>query len=64
MTKLINQAGYQDVYQIIVDKIKKRTEKLLAHREPHVEIDAVIFSRESGFLAASKPVQEIKDEWQ
>ncbi len=64
MIKLINQAGYQDVYQIIVDKIKKRTEKLLAHREPHVEIDAVIFSRESGFLAASKPVQEIKDEWQ
>ena len=64
MIKLINQAGYQDVYQIIVDKIKKRTEKLLAHREPHIEIDAVIFSRESGFLAASKPVQEIKDEWQ
>lgn len=38
MIKLINQAGYQDVYQIIVDKIKKRTEKLLAHREPHIEI--------------------------
>lgn len=63
MIKLINQAGYQDVYQIVVDKIKKRTEKLLAHREPHIEIDAVIFTRK-WFLAASKPVQEIKDEWQ
>ena len=49
---------------MIADKIKLRTEKLLAHREPHVEIDAVIFSRESGFLAASKPLQEIKGEWQ
>ena len=61
---MIEEAGYQDVYQMIADKIKLRAEKLLAHREPHVEIDAVIFSRESGFLAASKPFQEIKGEWQ
>ncbi|MBB1123094.1 cobalt-precorrin-5B (C(1))-methyltransferase CbiD [Limosilactobacillus albertensis] len=64
MIKMIDEAGYQDVYQMIADKIKLRAEKLLAHREPHVEIDAVIFSRESGFLAASKPLQEIKGEWQ
>ena len=64
MIKMIDEAGYQDVYQMIADKIKLRSEKLLAHREPHVEIDAVIFSRESGFLAASKPFQEIKGEWQ
>lgn len=64
MIKLINEAGYQKVYQMIVDKIKLRTEKLLAHREPHVEIDAVIFSRENGFLAASKPLEELKGEWQ
>ena len=62
MIKMIDEAGYQDVYQMIADKIKLRAEKLLAHREPHV--DAVIFSRESGFLAASKPFQEIKGEWQ
>ena len=64
MIKLINEAGYQGVYQIIVDKIKQRAEKLLAHRETHVTVDAVIFSRESGFLAASKPIEEIKGEWQ
>ena len=64
MIKMIDEAGYQDVYQMIADKIKLRAEKLLAHREPHVEIDVVIFSRESGFLAASKPFQEIKGEWQ
>ena len=64
MIKMIDEAGYQEVYQMIADKIELRAEKLLAHREPHVEIDAVIFSRESGFLAASKPLQEIKGEWQ
>jgi cobalt-precorrin-5B (C1)-methyltransferase len=64
MIKLINEAGYQEVYQLIVDKIKKRAENLLAHREPQVAVDAVIFSREAGFLAASKPLAEIKDEWQ
>ncbi|MBB1079418.1 cobalt-precorrin-5B (C(1))-methyltransferase [Limosilactobacillus sp. STM2_1] len=64
MIKLINEAGYQAVYQMIANKIKQRAEKLLAHRKLHVEIDAVIFSHESGFLAASKPLQEIKGEWQ
>lgn len=64
MIKMIDEAGYQEVYQMIADKIKLRAEKLLAHREPHVEIDVVIFSRESGFLAASKSFQEIKGEWQ
>ncbi len=64
MIKMIDEAGYQEVYQMIADKIKLRAEKLLAHREPHVEIDVVIFSRESSFLAASKPFQEIKGEWQ
>ncbi|QLL69170.1 cobalt-precorrin-5B (C(1))-methyltransferase CbiD [Lactobacillus sp. 3B(2020)] len=63
MIKKIDEAGYQAVYQLIVDKIKLRAEKLLAHREPRVEIDAVIFSRESGFLAATKPVAELQKEW-
>lgn len=64
MIKLIDQAGYQAVYQMIADKIKLRASKLLAHREPSVAVDAVIFSRESGFLAASKPLAEIKKVWQ
>ncbi len=64
MIKLINEAGYQDVYQTIVDKIKGRAEKLLAHKKPQVEIDAVIFSRDTGFLAATKPLKEIEADWQ
>lgn len=64
MIKLINEAGYQDVYQTIVDKIKGRAEKLLAHKKPQVEVDAVIFSRDTGFLAATKPLKEIEADWQ
>lgn len=64
MIKLVNEAGYQAVYQVLVDKIKGRAEKLLAHREPHVDIDAVIFSRDTGFLAATQPLAVIEEAWQ
>lgn len=63
MIDLINQQGYQAVYQEIVDKIKLRSEKLLAHRKPTVTVDAVIFSRSTGLLASSKPLKEIEAEW-
>ena len=63
MSDLIDQAGYQAVYQQIVDRIKLRSEKLLAHREPQVAIEAVIFSRGTGLLAATRPLTEIEDEW-
>lgn len=64
MIDLINKAGYQKVYQMIVDKIKLRAERLLSRQKPHVGVDAVVFSQESGFLAATKPLAQIKDEWQ
>ncbi|MDH5105146.1 cobalt-precorrin-5B (C(1))-methyltransferase CbiD [Lentilactobacillus diolivorans] len=64
MIKLINEAGYQKVYQIIADKIKLRSEKLLAHRKPTVEIDAVVFSSKVGLLAATQPIKEIEAQWQ
>ncbi len=64
MTKLINEAGYQGVFQMIVDKIKKRADKLLAHHGKPVEVEAVIFSRSIGFLGASKPLAKIEAEWQ
>ncbi|WP_375711546.1 cobalt-precorrin-5B (C(1))-methyltransferase CbiD [Levilactobacillus brevis] len=63
MIDLINEAGYQAVYQKIVDKIKQRSEKLLVRREPAVVVDSVIFSRSSGLLASSKPIEEIEAEW-
>ena len=64
MVELINKAGYEDVYQIIVEKIKQRAEKFLSGNKPSVNIEAVIFSQSIGFLAASKPLKIIKEEWQ
>lgn len=64
MIEKINDAGYQAVYKMIADKIKLRSDQLLAHRKPAVDVEAVIFSRESGFLASSKPLEELKERWQ
>ncbi|AEV95624.1 cobalt-precorrin-5B (C(1))-methyltransferase CbiD [Pediococcus claussenii] len=63
MIDLINQAGYQAVYQQIVDKIKYRCEKLLAHRSPRVDFDVVLFSGKD-FLASTKKVDELRSDWQ
>ncbi|AKP66208.1 cobalt-precorrin-5B (C(1))-methyltransferase CbiD [Companilactobacillus ginsenosidimutans] len=62
MVDYIDKAGYQKVYQQIVDRIKYRSEKLLAHRQPQVEIDAVIFSGQK-FLAATDSLENIKENW-
>ncbi|GAX00479.1 cobalt-precorrin-5B (C(1))-methyltransferase CbiD [Secundilactobacillus silagei] len=63
MVDLIDEAGYQAVYQVIVDKIQKRAARLLAHRQPHVDIDAVVFSQKTKLLASTKPIEEIEAEW-
>lgn len=62
MVDYIDKAGYQKVYQQIVDRIKYRSEKLLAHRQPQVEIDAVIFSGQK-FLAATQDLDVLKESW-
>lgn len=64
MVNIIDKTEYKGVYQQIVDKIKYRSERLLAHKKPKVSIDAIIFSSKSGLLASTKPVKEIEDEWQ
>ncbi|MCH4008627.1 cobalt-precorrin-5B (C(1))-methyltransferase CbiD [Companilactobacillus sp.] len=62
MVDYIDKAGYQKVYQQIVDRIKYRSEKLLAHRQPQVEIDAVIFSGQK-FLASTQDLAVLKEIW-
>lgn len=62
MVDYIDKAGYQKVYQQIVDRIKYRSEKLLAHRKPEVAIDAVIFSGQK-FLAATDDLDHLKESW-
>lgn len=61
---IISLYGYEAVYQILADKIKKKSERLLKNRKPEVTIDVVLFSSEVGFLAATKPLEVIREEWQ
>ncbi|MBS4749717.1 cobalt-precorrin-5B (C(1))-methyltransferase [Granulicatella sp. zg-ZJ] len=59
----IERYGYTHVYQVIADKIKGRSERLLKYKEPKVEVDVVIFSSDTGYLASTKPLEDIKEEW-
>lgn len=60
---IIENYGYNHVYQVLVDKIKMRSERLLKYKKPEVQIDVVTFSSETGYLASSKPLDKIKEEW-
>lgn len=64
---VIDKYGYNHVYQVLVDKIKKRSERLLKYKQPAVEIDVVTFSSDNGeigYLASTLPLEQIKEEWQ
>ncbi|KRL56168.1 cobalt-precorrin-5B (C(1))-methyltransferase CbiD [Furfurilactobacillus rossiae] len=63
MIELVNKAGYQQVYQVLVDKIKGRCEKLLNRGEQKTVVDAVIFSKMTGYLASTEPLDEIEKVW-
>ncbi|GKT02959.1 cobalt-precorrin-5B (C(1))-methyltransferase CbiD [Furfurilactobacillus entadae] len=63
MIELINAAGYQQVYQVLVDKIKARSERLLNRGEQKTHIDAVIFSKATGYLASTKPLKTLTEVW-
>lgn len=59
---VIEAHGYEKVYDIIAQKIKERSEKLLKYRKPPVEVDVALFSSEK-FLASTRPLDDIKEEW-
>ncbi|MDT2849770.1 cobalt-precorrin-5B (C(1))-methyltransferase CbiD [Vagococcus carniphilus] len=60
---IISETGYEGVYQIIADKIKFRSEKLLKYRDPKVKVDVVLFSSKTGLLSSTKPIKELMEEW-
>lgn len=61
---IIEELGYEQVYQIIADKIQQRSSRLLKYGEPEVAIDVVLFSSKRGYLASTRPVAELMEEWQ
>ncbi|MBC1490061.1 cobalt-precorrin-5B (C(1))-methyltransferase [Listeria sp. FSL L7-1485] len=62
--ELIEAAGYSHVYDVIVQKIKARSERFLKFTKPSVEIDVVTFSTERGLLASTKDIEVLREEWQ
>ncbi|MGT2756264.1 cobalt-precorrin-5B (C(1))-methyltransferase CbiD [Streptococcus ovuberis] len=60
---IIKDYGYEGVYQVLADKIKMKTERLLKFKKPAVTIEVVLFGSEDGYLASTKPLEEIKEEW-
>ncbi|CAM3265348.1 cobalt-precorrin-5B (C(1))-methyltransferase CbiD [Vagococcus fessus] len=51
---------YEHVYQVIVDKIKQRSELLLRYKKRRVTIEAIMFSSQRGLLASTKPLEELE----
>ncbi|MGM0216208.1 cobalt-precorrin-5B (C(1))-methyltransferase CbiD [Enterococcus sp. AZ109] len=62
--EIIANYGYEEVYQMIADKIKKRSQDLLKYRKPETQIEVVIFSSQRGYLASTQPLAQIMEEWQ
>lgn len=60
---LIEEYHYEEVYQVLVDKMKFRSERLLRNRKPEVSIDVVTFGTEAGYLASTQTLEEIEEEW-
>ena len=60
---LIEEYHYEEVYQVLVDKMKFRSERLLRNRKPEVRIDVVTFGTEAGYLASTQTLEEIAEEW-
>ncbi|MVX58103.1 cobalt-precorrin-5B (C(1))-methyltransferase [Streptococcus danieliae] len=61
---LIEQAGYQHLYQVLVDKIQQRCLRLVKNRKPEVQIDVVLFASRTGYLASTEPLEYLQKEWQ
>ena len=58
---LIEEYHYEEVYQVLVDKMKFRSERLLRNRKPEVSIDVVTFGTEAGYLASTQTLEEVAE---
>ncbi|PWI32253.1 cobalt-precorrin-5B (C(1))-methyltransferase [Vibrio albus] len=57
--ELIDQSGYQQVYQNIAGQIISRVSGMLKYARHHFECDAVLFSYDNSVLGASRPIEDI-----
>lgn len=60
---IIKEYHFEQVYEGLAQKIKAKSERLLKYRKPTVAIDVVLFASENTYLASTKPLEQIKEEW-
>lgn len=58
--RIIDEAKFQKIYQVLADKIKNRALTYLKYRSRPVEVEVVIFSSEKGFLASTCDLKQIR----
>lgn len=61
--ELILAAGYGQVYQVIVDKIKARVLKLFKFRAPDIHVEAITFLSDHDVTVMTKPLKELEAIW-
>lgn len=61
--EIIEELGLEEVYQVIVNKIKTRSELLLKYKKTKVAIDVVMFSSSRGLLASTKKMVELEADY-
>ena len=61
--EIIANTGYEEVYEVIAEKVKQRSEGLLKYRKHEPTIEVVLFSSQRGYLASTKSFESLKEEW-
>ncbi len=61
--EIIARTEYEEVYQVIAEKVKRRSEDLLKYRKHEPSIETVLFSSQRGYLASTIPLDVLKEEW-
>lgn len=62
--QLVIEAGYSQVYQRIVEKIKERVLKLYQFRAPDIEVEVITFLTKHDVVVSTKALKELEKEWQ
>ncbi|MGY4105484.1 cobalt-precorrin-5B (C(1))-methyltransferase CbiD [Ignavigranum ruoffiae] len=62
--ELIIKAGYEQVYQRIVQKIKSRILKLYQFRAPHIKVEVITFLTQNEIIVSTRSLEELEKLWQ
>ncbi|AXY26126.1 cobalt-precorrin-5B (C(1))-methyltransferase [Suicoccus acidiformans] len=61
--EIILEAGYGQVYDVLVEKIKQRSLAKLKYRDPDIEIEAIAFLKDQPVFATTKSLVKLEKEY-